>query len=413
MSRACLLSIGNELLCGQTVDTNAAWLSGRLFEVGVQTISVQLVPDETAEIVEALRQAVRRADFVLVTGGLGPTDDDLTREALAEYLGVELVYHPELGEKIEAFFTSRGMTMPRSNRVQATIPQGAEPIDNPRGTAPGVLYETENTLIALMPGVPGEMKAMFENAVMPRICQRLKGPTVRSVNLRCFGAGESTIAEMLGHRMQRGRNPLVNCTVSEGIITLQIVASGSSSLEAEQVLNTEREELEKILGPLVFGSGEDTLQEVVGRLLRSQHKTLVTAESCTGGLIGKLITDVPGSSDYYICGWITYGNQAKIHQLKVPPEVIERFGAVSEATARAMAEGAAQQSGADCVISITGIAGPGGGTEQKPVGLVYIGIQDEGQCRVHRCHFANAGRASVRLRATQTALNLLRRELTI
>ncbi len=413
MTRAYLLSIGNELLCGRTVDTNAAWLSGRLFAAGVQTASVQCIADETADIVQALRLAVQRADVVVVTGGLGPTDDDLTRQALAAYLGVELIYHPELGEQIEAFFTSRGLTMPQRNRVQACIPQGAEPIDNPRGTAPGVLYETDQTLIALMPGVPAEMKAMFELSVLPRIRRRLGGPVVRSINLRCYGAGESTVAEILGDRMRRGRNPLVNCTVSEGIITLQVIAKAHTSQEAERRLEQERLELEKMLGNLVFGTGEDALQEVVGRLLSAQKKIVTVAESCTGGLVAKLLTDVPGSSEYFNFGWITYSNQAKIEQLGVPPALLEECGAVSEPVAQAMAEGAIQKSHADCAIGITGIAGPGGGTEQKPVGLVYISVMNKGICHVHRCHFANAGRASVRLRTAQTALNLLRLELTV
>lgn len=411
--KACLISVGNELLCGRTVDTNAAWLSGRLFAMGIVTESVRLVPDEIADIVEAFQQAEQKADIVLVTGGLGPTDDDLTRQAMSQYLGVELVYHPELGPQIESFFVSRGLTMPERNRIQAHIPQGAEPIANPRGTAPGVLYESDTRLIALMPGVPGEMEGMFEESVLPRICRRQDGQVVRSTNLRCFGVGESALAEMLGDRMLRGRNPLVNCTVSEGVLTLQVVASGNDVQTAELLLAEQRGELERMLGTLLFGQGEQTLQKVISQCLRAGNKTLAVAESCTGGLIAKMLTDVPGASQFFNCGWVTYSNQSKIDHLGVSASIIDEFGAVSEPVAKAMAEGAARKSEADYAISITGIAGPDGGTAEKPVGLVYIGVLAEGDCRIYRYHFANVGRSSVRLRAAQTALNLLRLQLTV
>lgn len=413
MNRACLISIGNELLCGRTVDTNAAWLSGHLFAMGVQTESVRMVADEIPDIVESIQQAQKHASIILVTGGLGPTDDDLTRQALAEYLGVELVYQPALAEKIETFFSRRNFPMPERNRIQAYIPDGAEPIDNPRGTAPGVLYESGDVLIALMPGVPSEMEVMFEQSVAPRILQRQDGGVVRSTNLRCFGAGESALAEMLGDRMQRGRNPLINCTVSEGIITLQLIATAENAQAANCLLDEHRRQLNEILGLLVFGAGEETLQDVVGRIMTQQKKTLATAESCTGGLVAKMLTDISGATAFFNCGWITYSNQAKIEQLGVSVALITDFGAVSEPVAEAMARLAAQKSGADCAIGITGIAGPSGGTEQKPVGLVYIGVLTDDVCRVHRFHFADAGRTSIRQRAAQTALNLLRLQLTV
>lgn len=413
MPIACLISVGNELLCGRTVDTNAAWLSGRLFAMGVQTESVHMVADEVSDIVDTLRQAEHKAEIVLVTGGLGPTDDDLTRQALAAYLGVELIYHPELATVIEAFFSHRGFPMPERNRVQAYIPAGAEPIDNPRGTAPGVLYETATRLIALMPGVPSEMKAMFDDTVAGRIFHRKGGPVVCAANLRCFGIGESALAERLGDRMHRGLNPLINCTVSDGIVTLQTVASGETPEQAQDLLDAKVHDLRELLGPLVFGCAEQTLQEVIGSLLIQQKKTLAVAESCTGGLVAKMLTDVPGATCFFECGWVTYSNQAKMDFLGVSSLLIDEFGAVSEPVAQAMAEGAARKSGSDCAIGITGIAGPDGGTEQKPVGLVYISVLTGDYCRVHRLQFANAGRAAIRLRAAQTALNLLRLQLTV
>ncbi len=411
MSKARLISVGNELLCGRTVDTNAAWLSGKLFAAGVQTDSVRLVADEIADIVTALRDATARADIVLVTGGLGPTDDDLTRQALAEFLGVELVFYPDLAARIEAYFAGRGLSMPARNRIQAYIPQGASPIDNACGTAPGVLYETADTLIALMPGVPNEMKGMFDATVLPRIARRLGGDIVRSANLRLFGAGESMVAEKLGDRMLRGKNPLLNCTVSEGVITLQSIAAAPTAQQADALLVQHQMELKTLLGELVFGDDEQTLQDAVGQLLKTKQKTLAVAESCTGGLIAKMVTDVAGASGYFQCGWVTYSNAAKTKLLGVPAELIAQHGAVSEPVAAAMARGAAQNAPADCAIAVTGIAGPDGGTPEKPVGLVYIAVQVDGVLRVQECRFPNVGRTSVRFRAAQAALNLLRLRL--
>ena len=260
--------------------------------------------------------------------------------------------------------------MPSRNRVQAYIPDGAEPIDNPRGTAPGVLFEKGEKLIALMPGVPDEMKAMFEESVLPRILKGQAGPVIRSANLRCFGAGESALVERLGDRMGRGRNPLVNCTVSEGIITLQLIAVGDTAAAAESLLAEHRGQIEGILGPLVFGAGEEKLQDVVGRILIEKKKTLAVAESCTGGLVAKMLTDVPGATGFFQCGWVTYSNQAKIEQLGVSESLIQESGAVSEPVAEAMAEGDAQKRGRLCYRHYRHCwSGGRDGTKTRRIGL--------------------------------------------
>lgn len=410
MKKASIVSIGNELLNGQTVDTNAAHLSRELLSIGMPVVSSYTVADEVGAIVRALNLAGDDADIVLATGGLGPTDDDLTRQAFAEFLGAELQIRDELLEKMEDFFARRNLPMPEKNRIQACIPAGAKALPNNRGTAPGILARAENRVFVAMPGVPSEMKQMLAESVLPELRELAPDQAVVVRKLRCYGAGESTIAEMLGELMQRGRNPLINCTPEFGIITLHIIATAGSEAEARQMADNDEKLLRSVLGRLVYGTGEQTLAEVVGLGLVQHGKTIALAESCTGGLAAKLLTDVSGASRYFTHGWITYSNDAKTSQLGVPADLIDRHGAVSEPVARAMARGARERACADYAIGITGIAGPTGGTEQKDVGLVYICV-DSGQKSEVECCRLSGYRADVRRRAAQTALNLLRLEL--
>jgi nicotinamide-nucleotide amidase len=302
--------------------------------------------------------------------------------------------------------------MPGRNAIQAQVPRGAAAIENPVGTAPGIRAEKDGKLLFALPGVPSEMKHMLEASVLPELRHVAVGQAVAVRRLRCFGAGESKIAELIGDAMRRGRNPLVNCTVHAGVITLEVVAIAPDSESAEQMAAREEQDLRAALGTLVYGTADQTLAEVVGERLARTGKTLAVAESCTGGLVGALITEVPGSSRYFTYGWVTYSNQAKVRELEVPPEMIDTYGAVSEPVVRAMAQGARRRADADYAISVTGIAGPGGGSEQKPVGLVYIAV--DGGESVNISHFVfSSDRSSVRLRAAQTALNLLRLELGI
>ena len=412
MKNASIVSIGNELLTGQTVDTNAAHLSAELLSIGVPAVSSYVVGDEIERIVRTLALASADADVVIVTGGLGPTDDDLTRQALAKFLGAELKLQNELIEKMREYFTRRDLQMAAKNEIQAFLPTGARALANNRGTAPGIRAETAGKLFFAMPGVPLEMKQMFAESVLPELRQFAGDQVVVVRKLRCFGAGESTIAQRLGTIMQRGRNPLINCTVEFGVITLHIVATAQGAETAERMALKDEESLRKTLGELVYGDADQSLGQVVGEKLARQGRTLAVAESCTGGLLAKLLTDIPGASEYFTCGWVTYSNQAKSSELGIAADLIEKHGAVSEQVAEAMARGARWRAGTDFAIGITGIAGPGGGSEQKPSGLVYVSVDSEQGCETKRCLFTH-NRRLVRLRSAQTALNMLRLKLNV
>jgi len=409
--KASIVSIGNELLSGKTVDTNEAYIAAQLRTVGIPVLGVYSVGDDEPAIRQKLALAAQEADVVLITGGLGPTDDDLTRQAIAGFLGTDLVLREDLLATLRQFFERRAIEMVQRNVAQAYIPRGASAIVNERGTAPGIRAEFDGKVLYSMPGVPNEMRHMLDTFVLPELRRLAIDQAIVVKRLRCFGAGESKIAEMIGDAMERGRNPLVNCTVHEGVITLEVVAMASRADEAEAMAVREEQSLRAVLGDLVFGMGLQTLGEVVGERLVETGRTLAVAESCTGGLLASLITDVPGSSRYFTYGWVTYSNAAKQSELMVPPEMIDQYGAVSEQVAGAMARGARRRSGADYAIGITGIAGPGGGSELKPVGLVYIAVDSRDGAETSRYVFS-WDRSAVRLRAAQTALNLLRLKLT-
>jgi len=407
MAKASIISIGNELLSGQTIDTNASWLSGRLLSIGVPVVSSYNIGDDTDSIVRSFNLASGDADLVIATGGLGPTDDDVTRQALAKLLGTELQLQNELLQKIQDFFTNRNLQMPERNKVQAYIPAGAKALANNLGTAPGIMAKLKGKLLIALPGVPSEMKQMFEESVLAQL-QRFAGRQAVVIRkLRCFGTGESNIAELLGPLMQRGRNPLINCTASCGVITLTITATAKDKDKARQMAEKDEKLLTDKLGELIYGTGDQTLAEVVGEELAQQKKAIAVAESCTGGCLAKLLTDIPGASRYFTHGWVTYSNSAKTSELGVPAHLIEKHGSVSDRIAQAMAQGARKRAGTAFAIGVTGIAGPTGTSEQKPVGLVYISVDSDSGCETKRFIFSG-GRDTIRLRAAQTALNMFR-----
>jgi len=428
---AVIICVGNELLNGQTVDTNSNWLAGRLLTASIPVVYTCTVGDIVEDIKSAIKYAAVKADIILITGGLGPTDDDLTRNGIAEFLAVGLEYHCEIEEKIKKFFAGLNRPMVEKNKIQAYLPAGTSEIENDLGTAPGIFYEKDKPrtfqiftksnkkkvrgkkIIAAFPGVPSEMKQMFDKSILPRIKKIVQGDFIVVRKVRCIGAGESAIAEMLGDLMSRDRNPQINCTVDCGIITLYIVARTKDGSEAEALAAQDVQRLCGILGKLVYGFDEQSLAEVVGQKLVEESKTLVVAESCTGGLIAKMITDIAGSSGYFLGGWVTYSNESKVSELSVKKELIEKFGAVSSEVAQAMAAGAKLKAGADYAIAVTGIAGPQGGSEQKPVGLVYISIASSEGIHAEKCLFGPRDRGFIRQRAAQTALNLLRLKLGI
>jgi len=416
MKKASIVSIGNELLNGQTTDTNATYLSNRLLSINIPVVSIYTVGDEKGAIIRAFNLACSDADVVIATGGLGPTDDDLTRQAFAGFLGAELQLQEGLLQKICDFFACRNLQMPDKNKIQAYIPVGARAIANNLGTAPGIMVRVgavrEPPLLIALPGVPPEMKQMFEESVLPELQRFAGGQAVAVRKLKCFGAGESSIAEMLGDMMQRGRNPLINCTVQYGVVTLHIIAMAKDKDKARQMAENDEKSLRNTLGNLVYGTGEQTLADVVGERLAQNKKTLAVAESCTGGVLAKLLTDIPGASRYFTYGWVAYSNRSKVSELGVPADLIDKYGAVSEQVARAMAEGARRKAGTDFAIAITGIAGPAGGSEQKPVGLVYVSVDSDSGCETKRYNFSH-DRDFIRLRAAQTALNMLWLQLDI
>ena len=415
MRNASIISIGNELIHGQGKDTNSRYLSEMLFSMGIEIKAIYSVGDEVDSIVRILHDALNNSELIFMTGGLGPTDDDVTRHALAAGLGVELEFRQELLDRINEYFARRNLTLPQRNKIQAYIPKGSRAMKNTVGTAPGIIGEFDGKIIFSMPGVPVEMYKMYEDSVLPEIRRSIEvaertGIVVRK--LKCFGVGESTIAEKLGDMMHRGRNPEINSTASGGVITLHIISKAKTEEEAHRMALDDENRLKDILKELVYGSGDETLAETVGLQLRKRGKTLAVAESCTGGALAESITNVPGSSDYFTYGWVTYSNEAKIKELGVEPELIQKEGAVSEKVALAMAAGAKKKSGATYSIAITGIAGPEGGGEQKPVGLVYICIKGEEHCDLQRFVFP-FDRLSMRRRTVNTALNMLRMQLKV
>ncbi len=412
MLKASIISIGNELLNGKTVDTNSAYLAQRCFNIGIEVIAGYAVGDDIENIAQKLKYAHLQSDIILVTGGLGPTDDDITRQAVAEFANKKLIFRQELFENLKAFFEMRSINMAQKNRSQAFLPDGARALENSLGTAPGFMLTIDQTTLFVMPGVPAEMKNMFENIILPRL-RKIAGSAYMTNNtLRCFGAGESTIADMLGDMMARNRNPLINCTCGDGAITLHVIASDDDQQKAQQMAEKDINTLKNILGDLVYATGTCTMSQALAEELKIRKYTICTAESCTGGLIAKMLTDNPHSSEYFTQAFVTYSNQAKINLLTVPPDMIERYGAVSPQVAETMAINAAKIAGTDTAVSTTGIAGPTGASEQKPVGLVYIGIYVENKSYVQK-HLFPGSRNSVRRRTALTALNMLRLKLRI
>jgi len=410
MKKASIVSIGNELLSGQTIDTNVSWLSGRLLSISIPVVSSYTVGDDTDAIIRSFNLATSDADLVLATGGLGPTDDDLTRQVFAKFLDTELQLKNELLQKIQDFFSSRNLQMPQKCTIQAYIPAGAKALANNIGTAPGIMAEVKGKLLIALPGVPSEMKQMFDESVLPELKRFTTEQAMVTRKLKCFGAGESNIAELLGNLCRRGRNPLINCTARHGVITLHIIATAKDKIQAQQMAEKDEKLLTDKLGELIYGTGDQTLAEVVGEKLAQQKKTIAVAESCTGGCLARLLTDIPGASRYFTHGWVTYSNSAKTSELGVPADLIKKHGAVSDRVAQSMAQCARKRAGTAFAIGITGIAGPTGGSKQKPVGLVYISVDSDNGCETKRLILTH-GRDFIRLRAAQTALNMLRLKL--
>jgi nicotinamide-nucleotide amidase len=412
--RAALLSIGDELTLGQNIDTNSPWIAAQLAERSIITVEQRTVADDRAAIATAVAELSLRADLLIITGGLGPTEDDLTREALGDVLtpGQALILDDEVLRQITALFRTRGRDMPQMNCKQAMRPCTMKAIRNFNGTAPGLIGRLGVCQIVSLPGPPREMQPMFIEQALPHLALPPVKDVVLAGSVHQLGMGESDAAQRLGVMMHRSRNPLVGITVSDAIVSARVRATGvydRATRELEETLA----EIEQRWQPYSFGRDITTLAQSTGALLRRAGRTLATAESCTGGWLGKLVVDVPGSSDYHRGGWVPYSNAMKSSQLKVPASFIERCGAVSEPVARAMAESALAQSGADDALAITGIAGPPRDDlpSEKPLGTVFIALARKrgGSAYTLVRHFIFPGdRLTVRDRAAKAALQMLR-----
>lgn len=419
---AAILSIGDELILGQTLDTNSAWLSDQLFSRGVRVVEHVTVADDLPSHVGAIRRLAANVDLLISTGGLGPTDDDLTRRALADAMGEELAEDPESLAQIERSFRKAGRSLQDQNRSQALRPASARTLKNDNGTAPGIAaalhVDGHSCDIYCLPGPPNELKPMFERFVVTALARDEKR-IVRAHVLRTFGLGESDIASRLGDLMRRDANPLVGTTASDGVVSVRIRFEGEANEgEADQAIREAEKRVRDVLREAIFGVGEDTLASVVLDLLRANSQMVTTVESCTGGMVGQALTAIPGSSDAYAGGWVTYTNEMKMREVGAPAEALQQHGAVSEEVARAMAEGglkAARQTVGMSVahaLAITGVAGPGGGSESKPVGTVWVALASESESTDARCFRFRGDRETIRRRSTQSALAMLWQRLT-
>jgi nicotinamide-nucleotide amidase len=420
---AIILSIGDELILGQSIDTNSAWLSRQLAGVGCEVTAHLTVPDDQRAIEQAMYECGGRCDFLIVTGGIGPTPDDLTRQALAVVMRQELVTADLWLKRLEDFFKARGREMPPSNKIQAMIPTGATLIENTMGTAAGIdatltfdlpvpdhAPRKHNCRVFVMPGVPKEMTAMFTRDVLPHIEKSAGGAVILSRTLHTFGVGESTIAESLDDLMNRTRNPSVGTTVTNGIVSLRINSRFPAREEAQHWLDKTDAACRAALGDLIYGEENQTLQEIVAKLLIESKKTVTTAESCTGGLLAKMLTDIPGSSAYFKTGFITYSNQSKYDRLGVSMEIINVYGAVSEPVVQAMATNAKRLAKSNFALAISGIAGPDGGSPTKSVGTVCIALAHKTEVIPRTFNFPG-DREWIRDRSAKMALTMLRYHL--
>ncbi|AUS96444.1 competence/damage-inducible protein A [Clostridium thermosuccinogenes] len=401
-----ILAVGTELLMGQIANTNAQYISGRLPEVGVNVYYHSVVGDNPKRLKDCLEIALKRSDAVIMTGGLGPTQDDLTKETVAETLGKKLVLHEESLKKIEEYFAKTNRPMAKNNIKQAYLPEGCIVISNNNGTAPGCIIESGGKVVIMLPGPPSEMKPMFEDTVIPYFLNKAKSMLV-SKHIRMIGIGESAMEEKIMDLIQNQTNPTIAPYAKEGEVTLRITANCSSREEGEGLIAPVVDEIRKRLGNTIYSLEDKPLYAVVGEMLIEKNITIALAESCTGGLIAEMLTNVPGISRVFDRGIVSYSNQSKVECLGVNPETIQRFGAVSRETAVEMARGIKERSGTDIGLSVTGIAGPGGGTPQKPVGLVYIALAygDQVECRELRLM---GNRAKIRNITALNALDMIR-----
>ena len=410
MLSAEIIAIGSELLTPEKVDTNSLWLTEKLNEIGIQVKLKTVVGDDEMRLEETIRDAIKRSDIVISTGGLGPTEDDITRIISAKAIDRKLIYHDELETDLRERFKKWGREMPEINKRQAFVIEDAEILANPNGSAVGMLSKIGEKFFVILPGPPRENKPMFENFVLPLLKEKAGEMVVRRKTLRVSGIGESAVDEAIAPIYKEYKTVETSILFNKSEIEIHLIAKSESEADALNVLQELADKIVEKLGIAVFATNGEQMEEIVGRLLTERGETVSFAESCTGGLVSQRLTEVAGSSKYFIESVIAYANEAKIKNLAVPPELIEKHGAVSAEVAEAMAKGMRERAETDYAVSITGIAGPDGGTEEKPVGTVFIGYADKS--KIKSLKIALPGdRFLIRWRASQAALDYLRRKI--
>ncbi len=410
--KAEIITIGDEILSGQTLNTNAKFIGDILTQNYIDVATTTVVADKEEEIIEAFRNACGKNDIVLVTGGLGPTHDDLTLACIVKYFNTELVKSEEVLRDIKKVFEKRNRELTPSNEEQAMVPKIADVIRNHKGTAPGTWIEKDNKIFISLPGVPFEMQEMMNGYVIPRLTDEKLENTSNKItkSLLTTGIPESYIFERLGNMDELLKGSTMAFLPSQFGVKLRITVDGDSSESVQEKLSHIEQQIRAKIGQYIYGTENDTLEAIVGKLLSERDLRIAVAESCTGGLISSRITDVPGSSTYFERGIITYSNGAKVEHLKIDEDMIDQYGAVSMEVARLMAEGVKAVSSTDIGLAVSGIMGPGGATFDKPVGLVYIGYCDNKICTAHEFRFGD-GRIMNKERTSQAALDMLRRRL--
>lgn len=410
--KAYLISIGDELLIGQTINTNVAFIGKLISDNNISITKSSVIGDNLKTIIDELDYAVTKGDVIIITGGLGPTHDDVTRSAIVEYFKTDLVFNSDILEDIKSMLTRRGRELKKTHEDQAMVPKIAEAIRNENGTAPGYWIEWNDKIFVVMPGVPYEMKAMMENFVIPKLVDKIGEPTefIKKLTLQTTGIPESLLSDRLGNLNDLLQVAELAFLPNEYGVRLRITVKSENEETAKNLLMEIEQKIRSKVGRYIFGRDEDTLEEVVGRLLKERELRVAVAESCTGGGLSDRITNINGSSSYFERGVVTYSNAAKVELLKVDEDVINIQGAVSPEVAMQMAEGVRAISGVDIGISLTGIMGPTGASTNKPVGLVYIGYCNNKVCTVKKFQFGE-NRILNKRRATQAALEILRRNL--
>lgn len=410
--KAYLISIGDELLIGQTINTNAAFIGEKLTDLNIRVIKSSVIGDEESAILSELALAESSSDLIIMTGGLGPTHDDITLKTIAKYFDTELVINQEVLNDIKDFFKRRGRELNKINEDQALVPKIANVIRNQRGTAPGSWIEQNNKIFISMPGVPQEMIGMMENFILPKLFEIMEKKSVIIIkkNLLTTGIPESNLFLALGDLDEILKGDKLAFLPNQFGVKMRVTVTSNSQKEAEEKLSLIEQRIRLKVGRFIYGKENESLEEVIGRILSERGLTIAVAESCTGGLISSRLTNISGSSKYFQRGFVTYSNASKVENLKVNEDVIQKYGAVSIEVARQMAEGVKAVSGTDIGLAVTGILGPTGGSAQKPVGLVYIGLCDEKICTAREYHFGE-DRLLNKDRVSQAALELLRKHL--